>query len=69
MKRHHLKDYYVLSLRFDGNGKGFAIGFDSEYSAYLFARLLMIGFADVVTDYQLEQRYPSYFHQLISNTD
>lgn len=61
-------NYYVLSLRFNGEGRGFAIGFDSEYLANFVAYRLMLGFARVVNDYQLECWYPSYYHHLISQT-
>ena len=63
-----LKNYYVLSYNFNGANKGFAIGFDSEYIAFFVAKRLMCGLADVVSDWQLEDRYPSYFHNLISKT-
>lgn len=66
MKRIH--DYYVLGLRFNGEGRGFAIGFDSEYMAYFVANRLLFGLAKVVNDYQLECWYPEYYHCLISKT-
>lgn len=64
----HLKNFYVVSLRFNGSGKGFAIGVDSEYLAYFLARRVFFGLADVLTDWQLENRYPSYYHSLVSRT-
>lgn len=66
MKR--IKNHYVISLRFDGLGHGFAIGFDSYYSAKLFAIYCLCGFADIITEAELEYRYPAYFHQLVSHT-
>lgn len=66
MKR--IKNHYVISLRFDGLGHGFAIGFDSYYSAKLFAIYCLCGFADIITEAELEYRYPAYFHHLVSQT-
>lgn len=66
MKR--LKNFYVVSYRFDGKGRGFAIATDSDWLAYFIAKRLLLGFADVLSDWQLENRYPRYFHQLISKT-
>lgn len=63
-----VKDYYVLSFNFNGMGRGFALGFSSEYSAYFFARYILFGFAQVVEWWQLEDRFPSYYHELISKT-
>lgn len=66
--KNRMHNYYVLSLRFNGAGKGFALGFDSEYSAHFVASRILLGFASVVDDYTLESRYPTYYHNLISKT-
>lgn len=63
-----IKNYYVISLRFDGYGRGFAWGFDDEYKAYFVANRLLLGFANVISDYQLESWYPQYYHHLVSKT-
>lgn len=63
-----IKNYYVVSLRFDGLGKGFAIGIDEEWLAYFIATRCLLGLADVLTDYQLEVKYPFYYHKLCSKT-
>ena len=64
-----LKEYYVLSYNFDGMGRGFALGFSSEHSAYLFARCVLFGFGQVVEWWQLEDRFPAYYHGIISKTE
>lgn len=64
-----IKDFYVCSFNFNGHGRGFAWGFNDEWLAYFVARRVLFGFADVLTDWQLECRYPSYFHNLISKTE
>ena len=66
MKR--LKNYYVCSYNFNGLGKGFALAVDDEWLAYFIASRLLLGFADVLTDFQLEYRYPNYYHELVSQT-
>lgn len=66
MKRIH--DFYVVSLRFNGRGRGFCWGFDDEYTANYIASRLLLGFANVITDYQLESWYPQYYHHLVSKT-
>lgn len=63
-----IHNYYVLSLRFNGRGRGFAIGFDSYKMANYFAAFVLVGFADIITDYDLESRFPTYYHNLISHT-
>ena len=63
-----IHNYYVTSLRFNGAGRGFAIGFDSRKSAYYFAAFILLGFADILSDYDLEGRFPSYFHNLVNQT-
>lgn len=66
MKR--VKNYYVLSHRFNGYGTGFAKGFDSRLAAQLYAWFILWGFAQILTDFDLELRYPGYYHSLISFT-
>lgn len=66
MKR--IYDFYVVSLRFDGHGHGFAWGFDDEYKAYFVASRLLLGLANVISDYQMESWYPEYYHHLVSQT-
>lgn len=66
--RNRIYNYYVLSARFDGNGRGFAIGFDNETAAHLFATYVLVGFSSVVSDYYMEMRYPQYYHDKISRT-
>ena len=63
-----IKNHYVTSLRFNGQGRGFAIGFDSYYKAKLFAITFLFGFADIITEAQLEDKFPAYFHYLVSKT-
>lgn len=66
MKRIH--NYYVIGLRFNGKGRGFAIGFDEAYLAYFVANRLLLGLARVVNDYQLESWFPDYYQEIISKT-
>lgn len=63
-----LKNYYAVSLRFNGHGKGFAVGFDTKKAAYYFVTFILLGFGDVLEDWQLENRFPKYFHDKISKT-
>lgn len=65
----NLKEYYVLSYNFNGMGRGFALGFSSVHSAAVFARCVLFGFGQVVEWWQLEDRFPSYYHSLISKTE
>lgn len=55
-----LKNYYVCSARFNGLGSGFAVGFDSEFAAYLFATYVCFGFAEIVPWWLFENKYPNY---------
>lgn len=63
-----IHNYYVTSLRFNGAGHGFAVGFDSRKAAYYFAAFILLGFADILSDYDLECRFPNYFHNLVNRT-
>ena len=65
-KRIH--NFYVISPRFDGHGRGFAWGFDDEFLAYFVATRLLLGFANVLDDYQIERYYPEYYQHIISKT-
>lgn len=56
-------NYYVTSHRFNGAGRGFAIGFDSEKAAHIFADIILFGWADVLADWQLEREFPDWFHR------
>ena len=53
-------NYYVTSYRFNGRGRGFAIGFDSERAAWIFAMWFLFGFAEVLPWWEFENRYPNY---------
>lgn len=66
--RNRIYNYYVLSLNFNGKGKGFAIGFDSEYLARIFSIYCLLGTGDIVPDYYLEKYYPEYYHSKIAKT-
>lgn len=68
MTMKHIKNYYIVSLRFNGFGKGFAIGVDEEWLAYFIASRCLLGLADVLTDWQLEIKFPHYYHKLVSKT-
>ena len=52
-------NYYVCSFRFNGRGTGFALGFDSERAAYVFASFVLFGFAEVLPWYEFENRFPN----------
>ena len=52
-------NYYVTSANFNGRGRGFAIGFDSRKAAYVFASFVLFGFAEVLTWYEFENRFPN----------
>lgn len=54
-------NYYVTSANFNGRGRGFAVGFDSRKAAYVFASFFLLGFAEVISWYEFEQRFPDYF--------
>lgn len=53
-------NYYVTSARFNGRGRGFAVGFDSRKAAYTFAMIILFGFAEVVSWHEFENRYPNF---------
>lgn len=52
-------NYFVTSARFNGRGRGFAVGFDSEKAAYIFATFFLFGFAEVIPWNEFENRYPN----------
>lgn len=56
--KHRIHNYYVTSYRYNGRGRGFAVGFDSEKAAYVFATFVLFGFAEVMTWNDFENRYP-----------
>lgn len=51
-------NYFVTSAHYNGRGRGFAVGFDSERSAYAFATWLLFGFAEVLPWWEFENRFP-----------
>ena len=53
-------NYYVTSANFNGRGRGFAVGFDSRKAAYVFASIILFGFAEVMPWYEFENRFPNY---------
>lgn len=57
--KNRIYNYYVCSARFNGRGSGFAVGFDSRKAAYVFASIVLFGFAEVLTWDEFENRYPS----------
>lgn len=67
--KNKIYNYYVISARFDGQGKGFALGFNNQLSAMLFCNYVCMGFASIVPDYYLEEFYPQYYHNLVAKTD
>ena len=50
-------NYYVTSANYNGRGRGFAVGFDSQKAAYVFATFVLFGFAEVMTWYDFETRF------------
>ena len=64
--RKRIYNYYVTSHRFNGADRGFAIGFDSEKAAHIFADVVLFGWADVLADWQHEKRYPEYYHSHVA---
>ena len=66
MKR--IRNFYVISARFNGRGRGFAWGFDDEYLAHYVASRLLLGFANVIDDFQMETYYPEYYQHIVSQT-
>lgn len=61
-------NYYVTSYRYNGRGRGFAVGFDSERAAYTFATFVLFGFAEVLPWWEFENRYP-HSNKSIRNND
>lgn len=53
-------NYYVTSANFNGRGRGFVVGFDSRRAAYAFATWVLFGFADVLSWYEFENRFPNF---------
>ena len=53
-------NYYVTSANFNGRGRGFAVGFNSRKAAYTFATFVLFGFAEVMSWYEFENRFPDY---------
>ena len=51
-------NYYVTSANFNGRGRGFAVGFDSRKAAYVFAEIVLFGFAEVVPWDVFQNRFP-----------
>lgn len=64
--RKRIYDYYVVSARFNGRGRGFAIGFDSEKAAHIFADVILFGWGQVLADWQVERDYPTWYHSRVS---
>lgn len=56
-----MRSYYVTSAHFDGQGRGFVIGFDSLKAADVFARYFLLGFAEVIPWHVFYHRFPNYF--------
>lgn len=52
-------NYYVTSANFNGRGRGFVVGFDSRRAAYAFATYILFGFAEVLTWWEFENRFPN----------
>lgn len=61
--RQRIYNYYVTSHRFNGGGRGFAIGFDSEKVAHVFADYVLFGWGTVKADWQIERDFPDWFHR------
>lgn len=51
------RNYYVTSYRYNGRGRGFAVGFDSRRAAYYFATFCLFGFAEVLPWWEFINRY------------
>lgn len=56
------KNYFVTSAHFDGQGRGFAVGFSSRRAAYYFASFILFGFAEVLSWDAFFEKYPHYFN-------
>lgn len=64
--RQRIYDFYVISARFNGRGRGFAIGFDSEKAAHVFADFFLFGWGEVKADWQMERDFPTWFHNHVA---
>lgn len=64
--KNRIYNYYVCSHHFNGLGRGFALGFDDERAAHIFANYVLFGWASVLADWELEKFFPSYYHQHIA---
>ena len=60
--RKRIYDFYVISPRFNGAGKGFAIGFDSIKAAQFFSAYFLLGFGRVIYDWQMEKQFPDWYY-------
>ena len=58
--REKVHNYFVTSANFNGRGRGFAVGFDSERAAYAFATWVLFGFAEVLPWWEFENRFPDF---------
>ena len=56
-------NYYVTSFRYNGRGRGFAVGFNSRRAAYYFATFVLFGFAEVLPWWEFENRYNKNYDQ------
>lgn len=61
----NIKNHYVITPNFNGRNQGKAFGFDSCRLANLFAAICLLGFCEVITESELERRFPAYFHSLV----
>lgn len=64
--RQRIYNFYVTSHRFNGGGRGFAIGFDSEKAAYVFAEIVLFGWGCVKADWQMEREFPAWYHSRVT---
>lgn len=64
--RQRIYNFYVLSHRFDGHGRGFAVGFDSEKAAHVFANYCLFGWAYVQADWQVERNFPEWYQSRVT---
>lgn len=64
--KNRIYNFYVTSHRFNGAGRGFAIGFDDERAAHIFADYVLFGWASVLADWQVEKKFPTWFHGHVS---
>lgn len=61
----NIKNHYVITPNFNGHDQGKAFGFDSYRLANLFASICLLGSCEVITECELERRFPAYFHSLV----